>query len=127
MSKKEDFRKLSIDAQASMRKIALKLVKRGEKQSSVADVIGVSRQTISEWVSKNKRGDRYVISGKLRGRKTGEHRIIKDEQAVEIQNYINSSKPEGHNIKSALWSRKSINALIKKYYGFFLPLSTIGE
>ena len=69
MSKKEDFRKLSIDAQASMRKVALKLVKRGEKQSSVADVIGVSRQTISEWLSKNRRGDKYVISGKPRGRK----------------------------------------------------------
>ena len=127
MSKKEDFRKLSIDAQASMRKVALKLVKRGEKQSSVADVIGVSRQTISEWVSKNRRGDKYVISGKPRGRKRGEHRIINDEQATEIQNYINNTKPERHNIKSALWSRKSINALIKKYYGFFLPLSTIGE
>ena len=85
MSKKEDFRKLSIDAQTSMRKVALKLVKRGEKQSSVADVIGVSRQTISEWVSKNRRGDKYVISGKPRGRKTGEHRIINDEQATEIQ------------------------------------------
>ena len=78
MVEKEDFRKLSIDAQASMRKIALRLVKRGEKQASVADLIGVSRQTISEWVSKNRRGDKYAISGKLRGRKLGEHRIIKD-------------------------------------------------
>ena len=127
MSKKEDFRKLSKDAQASMRRVALKLIKRGEKQLSVADVIGVSRQTISEWVSKNRIGDKYAISGKPRGRKRGEHRLIKDEQAVEIQNHINNSKPEDHNIKSALWSRKSINALIKKYYGFFLPLSTIGE
>ena len=116
MSKKEDFRKLSKDAQASMRRVALKLIKRGEKQLSVADVIGVSRQTISEWVSKNRIGDKYAISGKPRGRKRGEHRLIKDEQAVEIQNHINNSKPEDHNIKSALWSRKSINALIKKYY-----------
>ncbi|XVN43842.1 MAG: IS630 family transposase [Rickettsia hoogstraalii] len=45
----------------------------------------------------------------------------------KIQDYINNSRPEDHNIKSALWSRKSINALIKKYCGFFLPLSTIGE
>ena len=127
MLEKEDFRKLSIDAQASMRKIALKLVKRGEKQKAVADIIGVSRQTISEWVSKSRRGDKYTISGKRRGRKVGEHRIINNDQAEEIQNHINNSRPEYHNIKSALWSRKSINALIKKYYGFFLPLSTIGE
>ena len=56
MLEKKDFRKLSIDAQASMREIALRLVKRGEKQASVADLIGLSRQTISEWVSKNRRG-----------------------------------------------------------------------
>ena len=49
MSKKEDFRKLSISAQASLRKVALKLVKKGETQIEVADLIGVSRQTISEW------------------------------------------------------------------------------
>ena len=47
MSKKEDFRKLSISAQASLRKVAIKLVKRGEKQVAVADLIGVSRQTIN--------------------------------------------------------------------------------
>ena len=127
MSKKEDFRKLSISAQASLRKVAIKLVKRGEKQVAVADLIGVSRQTISEWVKKVRIGDKYAISGKPRGRKLGEQRLITEEQGKKIQDYINNSRPEDHNIKSALWSRKSINALIKKYCGFLLPLSTIGE
>ncbi|WHA07347.1 IS630 family transposase [Candidatus Megaera polyxenophila] len=127
MSKSEDFRKLSISAQASMRKIALKLVKRGESQSSVGELIGVSRQTVNEWVRREKRGDKYAISGKLRGRKIGEKRLITEDQSKIIQGYVNISRPEDHNIKSALWSRKSVNALIKKHCGFFLPLSTIGE
>ncbi|WHA07602.1 helix-turn-helix domain-containing protein (plasmid) [Candidatus Megaera polyxenophila] len=76
MSKSEDFRKLSISAQASMRKIALKLVKRGESQSSVGELIGVSRQTVNEWVRREKRGDKYAISGKLRGRKIGENIMV---------------------------------------------------
>ena len=125
MSKKEDFRKLSISAQASLRKVALKLVKKGETQIEVADLIGVSRQTISEWVRKVRIGDKYAI--KPRVRKLGEQRLITEEQGKKIQDYINNSRPEDHNIKSALWSRKSINALIKKYCGFLLPLSTIGE
>ena len=82
MSKKEDFRKLLTDVQASMSRVALKLVKRGEKESSVADAIVVSRQTISEWVSKNRRGYKYAVSGKPMGRKVGEHRIKKDKQGV---------------------------------------------
>ena len=127
MIKKEDFRKLSISAQASMRKIALKLVKRGESQLSVGELIGVSRQTINEWVNKEKRGEKYAISGKLRGRKVGEKRLITEDQSKIIQDYVNTTRPEDHNIKSALWSRKSVNALIKKHCGFFLPLSTIGE
>ena len=87
MSKKEDFRKLSLDAQASMRRVALKLIKRGEKQSSVADVIGVSRQTISEWVSKNRKGDKYAISGKPRGRKTGDRRYPRRRTDCIVGNF----------------------------------------
>ena len=37
---------------ASIRRLILKLIERDEKQSSIVDVIGVSRQTINEWVSK---------------------------------------------------------------------------
>ena len=37
---------------ASMGRVALKLTKRDQKQLSVTDVIGVSRQTIGKWVSK---------------------------------------------------------------------------
>ena len=40
---------------ASMRRVILKLIKKGEKQLFVADAIGASRQTISKWVSKKKR------------------------------------------------------------------------
>jgi predicted transcriptional regulator len=96
MFKKEDFRKLSISAQASMRKIALKLVKRGESQLSVAELIGVSRQTVNEWVNKEKRGDKYAISGKLRGRKIGEKSLITEDQSKIIQGYVNITRPEDH-------------------------------
>ena len=98
MLKMEDFRKLSISAQASIRKVALKLVKRGESQSSVAELIGVSRQTVNEWVRKEKRGERYAISGKLRGRKVGEKRLITEDRSKIIQDYVNISRPEDHNI-----------------------------
>ncbi|KJW03691.1 IS630 family transposase [Rickettsia argasii] len=127
MLKKEDFRTLSTSAQAALRKVALRAIDKGEKQLDVASLIGVTRQTINNWVSKRRRGDKYAVTGKSRGRKTGEKRIINEMLCKKIQDYINNSRPEDHNIKSALWSRKSINTLIKKYCGFFLPLSTIGE
>ena len=42
------------NSSALLRKVALKLVRMGEKQVGVADLMGVSRQTISKWVKKEK-------------------------------------------------------------------------
>ena len=74
--KKEDFRKLSISAQAALRRVAIRALDQGKKQEEVAKLIGVTRQTISVWVNKRKRGDRSAISGGLRGRKNGDKRRL---------------------------------------------------
>ena len=63
---------------ASMRRVILKLIKRGEKQSPVADVIGVSHQTISEWVStKEEEINMQPAANQELGRQRS-HRIIND-------------------------------------------------
>lgn len=58
--KKEYFRKLSISAQAALRRVAIRALDQGKKQDEVAKLIGITRQTISVWVNKRKRGDRSV-------------------------------------------------------------------
>ena len=65
---KQDFRKLDLAQQEHLRKIAIDLLEKNNTQSSVAGVIGVSRQTVNQWLSKAKRGDPHTISGKPRKR-----------------------------------------------------------
>ncbi|WP_410526061.1 hypothetical protein [Rickettsia endosymbiont of Rhinocyllus conicus] len=43
---------------------------------------------MSNWVNKRRRGDKYAITGKSRGRKTGEKRIINEMLGKKIQDYI---------------------------------------
>ena len=125
--KKEDFRKLSISAQAALRRVAIRALDQGKKQEEIAKLIGVTRQTISVWVNKRKRGDRSAISGGLRGRKNGDKRRLDKTVCKKVQDAISNTKPEDHGITAALWTRKSINELIKINSGNLLPLSTIGK
>ena len=125
-AKENDFRKLSISAQSALRKVAFRGLKSGLKQKEVAGLVGVTRQTISEWVSKAKKDKTSVIAGGLRGRREGQRRILTEQESVELQQLIKETYPEEHNIKSALWSRKSIGSLIQQKFGRRLPISTIG-
>ena len=74
--KKEDFGKLSISKQATLRKVAIKVLDQGNKQDEVAKLIGVTRQTIIVWVNKRKRGDKSVISRRLRSMRNGDKRRL---------------------------------------------------
>ena len=110
-----------------MRKVAIRALDQGKKQEEVAKLICVTRQTISVWVNKRKRGDRSAISWGLRGRKNGNKRRLDKIICKKLQDTISNSKPEDHGITAALCTRKSINELIKIHSGNLLPLSTIGK
>ena len=64
---------------ASMGRVALKLTKRDQKQLSVTDVIGVSRQTIGKWVNKKEEEINMQLASNQEVRRQG-HSIINDNQ-----------------------------------------------
>ena len=61
-----------------------------------------------------------------RGRKSGDKRVLTQEQEKEIQQIIVDKTPEQLKFRECLWTRKAIHELIKRKYKIDLPLSTLG-
>ena len=65
------------------------------------------------WVNKRKRYDRRKISGRLRGRKNTDKRRLNKTICRKVQDATSNTKREDHGIPGVLWSKNSINKLIK--------------
>ena len=66
-----DLRSLSPDARASLKRVAIRLFKKGDSKSSIARDLGLRRATVSEWLLAYEATGRANYQEKKRGRPTG--------------------------------------------------------
>ena len=125
MSNKENKKRGSQEEQAAKRKIGIRLLNKGEKVSKIVETLGVSRAVIYLWKKALDENGGKAPKAKPRGRKEGEKRSLTDEQESYIQICITDYYPEQLKFPFALWTRASIQELIKDKYGFVMPLRTI--
>ncbi len=124
---KRDFRKLSPKTQSELRLVAVKAVEKGATQQDAANLVEVSRQIVCHWVKLYREGGEPALSGGQRGRRHGKNTRLSQVQCSQIQNGILDKTPEQLKFPFALWTRRSVQALIEKQFKLKLPLSTIGE
>jgi transposase len=124
---KTDARSLSSQAQEEKRKLAMKLCKEGLSQTRVAELLGVSRETVSRWKRKQSRGGAKALKSKRRGRTMGDGRHLTPEDEQHIQRLIIDKRPEQLKLAFALWTRKAVADLIQQELGLEMPIRTVGE
>src|SRR4030067_840904 len=124
--KKEDFRTIGNEARAVIRRRAVALVvSRGQSRQEAADILGVSRQTVSGWLQ------RYEASGQpgLDDGRRNEHRrdagILTAAEARKIQAWIIGRCPDQMRLPFALWTAPAVRELILRKFGKALGLSTM--
>lgn len=122
-----DARQLSDEVLEALRLRALRGCELGFTEADVADLLGVSHETVSRWWTAYVAGGLGAIPGDRTGRPVGSGRMLTDEQARRIQQQIDDYSPEELGITAAVWSRKAVRDLIRAECGIDLPVRTVGE
>jgi len=122
-----DARQLSDEVLEALRLRALRGCEMGFSEADVADLLGVSRETVSRWWTAYAAGGLEAVPGDRTGRPVGSGRALSDDQALRIQRQIDDHSPEELGIAAAVWSRKAVRDLVRNECGIDLPVRTIGE
>ncbi len=123
---KVDFRKHEVKVQEAFRARAVRLVEEeGCTETRAAEVIGVSRQTVSGWI----RGYRKQGKEFLQDRRKNEHkksaRILSDKEITQVKDWVKDKTPEQLKLSFALWTSRAIRDLIKHKLKKKVSLSTV--
>ena len=124
---KIDARKLTPRELSEKRKIAISLRKKGMPNKEVAEIVGISAQTISTYYSRYKREGKKVFKVKSAGRPKNVGKTLSDEQEQRIIRQLIDTNPQQLKFKFALWTREAVKALIKREIGIDMPISTVGH
>ena len=122
-----DARQLSDEVLEALRFRALRGCELGFTQSDVADLLGVSRETVCRWWSAYTSAGPEGLPQERTGRPLGSGRSLSDEQASHIQQLLDENSPEDLGIAAPLWSRRAVRDLIKKEFGIELAVRTVGD
>jgi transposase len=116
-----DGRRLSHEASAAVRRLAVQRVARGERPSAVIARYGMCRTTIYRWL----RAARAGGLGALRMRRhPGYPPRVDPQRAAVVRDALLAGGPAEHGLPGALWTRRTVAALVERRTGVRLgPLA----
>lgn len=120
-------RQLSDDSLAALRLRAVRACQRGLSQTTIADALGVARETVCRWWNAYTTGGLDALPGDRTGRPLGSGRLLDDDQATHLQDLLDQHTPQQLGIAAPLWTRRAVRDLIQQEYGPELPVRTVGE
>ena len=122
-----DARQLSDEVLQALRLRALRGCELGYTEIEVAELLGLSRETVSRWWTAYAEDGVEALPGERTGRPVGSGRTLNDGQAAWLRTILNEKAPEDVGIASLLWTRRAVANLIRKEYEIDMPVRTVGE
>ena len=120
-----DARSLPAVAQEDLRRKAVAAVLAGTKQVDVAEMFGVTRQAVGNWVKAYRQGGAKALKAGRRGRPKGG--TLLPWQAAQIARAIQDRHPEQLKLPFYLWTRGAVVELIERRFGLRLSIWTVGR
>ena len=124
---KRDARKLKISAQQELRERGVKMREKGMRYKEIANLLDVHHTTVSTWYAKYKREGEKGLKIKTRGRKEGDKRDLTPEQESNLIKRLIDTTPHQLKFNYVLWTRESVQKLIKYDCDIDMPISTVGK
>jgi transposase len=106
---------------------AVRLARRGETNTAIAEILGVNRRTIGLWLQRYAAAGARGLQATRRGRKVGEQRTLTPVQEADVQRLLVDKTPDQLKLTFALWSRQAVRELLRVRFGVAMPIRTVGE
>jgi transposase len=124
VSVKIDGRSLPHSSLETIRRLAWKRVRSGEKPSEVVKSFGFSRTAIYRWLRAAKRGGEEALAERRAG---GRPPLLTDKQKAKVRTWISGKDPRQYGFDFGLWTRRIIADLIEKKMGIRLGVTAVGR
>ena len=122
-----DPRSLSPEAQEALRRRGVEMVLvQGQKIGKAAQLLGVSRMSMSTWLKAARSGGDAALAAQKRGRKPG-HTLLSATQIRRVLGWVRDKCPDQLKLPFFLWTQEAVQALIKKRLGIEVSRSTAGR
>lgn len=123
---KVDARKQTRDVLHQRRQGVVRHWKAGMPVMKIVTSTGLSWSAVNAAIKLYKRDGASALKPQARGRKQGTGRNLTEAQETEVIQIIHRKRPYFYGLKDSLWSRNSVEQLIKKKYGIELSDRGIG-
>ncbi len=120
-----DLRLTTPEARTELRRVAIRLSKKGQSKKSISEELGIRRMTIISWIKKYEQTGRISNQERSKGRRSGTGRTLSPEQESSIQQLIVDKTPDQLDFPFVLWSNKAVKALILQEFGLEMPVRTV--
>ena len=124
---KQDFRAGSATERRAIRQRGIAMIKSGCKKGEVANLLGVNKNTVSNWCKNYRQFGNKGLCDQKRGAKSENCKLLTEEQEVQIQRMIIDKYPDQYKLAFALWTRKAVKELIEMKLGIFIAITTTGD
>lgn len=105
----------------------MKLHGQGENIASIAKILEVHRNTVSDWIKRYDIGGMKALAKKRRGPKLGTTLQLDASAQSVIRKFLIEKRPEQMKLPFALWTREAVGLLIKDLTGKELDLRQVGR
>jgi transposase len=122
----EDARKLPQKAQEDIRRKAVKAYLDGRNKTEIAEIFGVTRQTVTKWVNCYEEGGEKALKAKRRGRSKGGKKLLPWQSAQTVKMVMDRC-PDQLKLPFYLWTRQAVVDLVGRRFGVPLSVWTIGR
>ena len=127
--KKVDFRSLSKEVQAEIRRRAvcdyLSLGKRSK--AKLARMYQVTPNIIAKWIKNYEKSGRKSFTKDTRGAKRYQNTVLTKQQQNWLKKQLITKTPDQLQLPFSLWTRKLVGEVVFRKYGIKISISTTGK
>ncbi|MPW23178.1 IS630 family transposase [Paraburkholderia sp. CNPSo 3157] len=113
------------EAQSELRVRVINAVLDGLSQTKAAEVFGVSRWSVNQWMAIHRAGGPKALAPKKRGRRKGEAGKLTPAQCRKLHGWLTRKMPDQLSLPFYLWTRAAIRHLIREQFGVSLSLASV--